>query len=212
MNQNRNLSDMKCCAVLFAITYVIEAFIDSFNNALEALETENYRGNKNKNKDYTVAIGENGKKCHPQDNENEITDTDTCHRDINDKNNFDEINKSKNKCGSNENNNHDNLGSNNKFDKNRTVHHNCLSKAFYSFLPLFSILSLFSASLEKDEKFHFYRVKLLSISQGNFVRKFRSFCCENGNEDFTDLEDISEHGFDNVHQTDHNKKDLGSEK
>ena len=203
---------MKCCAVLFAITYVIEAFIDSFNNALDALETENNGEDKNKNKHTTATIGENGKKCHSQNNENEITDSDTCHSAFNEKYNFDRINQSKNKSGNDENNNHDNIGDNNKFDKSKTVHHNRLSKSLYSFLPLLSIISLFTASMDTDEKFHFYRLKLLSTLQGNFVRKFRCFCCENGNEDFTDLEDISEHGIDSIDQTDHNEKDLGSKK
>lgn len=203
---------MKCCVVLFAITYVIEAFIDSFNNALDALETENDGENKKKNINSAATVGENGKKCHSQNNENETTDSDTCHSYFNDKNSFEKMKISDNISGNYENYNHDNVEDNNKFDKSKTVRHNHLSKALYSFLPLFSILSLFTASLDTDEKFHFYRLKLSSILQGNFVRKFRCFCCENGNEDFTDLEDTSEHGIDNIYQTDHNEKDLRSKK
>ena len=203
---------MKCCAVLFAITYVIEAFMDSFNNALEVLETENNSANKKNNEDLIATIGDSGKKFNSQNNENEITDSDTCHNDINDEINSNRIKKSRSNCGNDENINYDNVGNNNKFDKGKTAQHNRLSKAFYSFLPLFSILSLFTASLDKDEKFHIYRLKFLSIVQGNFVRKFRCFCCENGNEDFTDLEDISEHGFDNIRQKDHDEKDLESKK
>lgn len=203
-NQNRHLFDIKCCAVLFTITYVIEVFVDNLNTALEVLEVDEEKEiGKNQTKTVVITVGVN---CRSQNNGNKIiTDFDSKDRSVTGDADVGEKNENVNTDRIN----HD--GVEGEKEKKR-VNHSRISKAVYSFLPLFSISSLFKASLRIGEKFHFYRLKLLSVLQGNMVQKFRLFCCDNDNEDFTDLDDNSVFRSDACHSTCVSERDLGSDK
>lgn len=202
---------MKCCAVLFAITYVIEAFLDNLKNAIEVLEVDEEK-ESSKNNSKTVILSD-GVNCHSENNGNQITDFDCEDRSLTD--NTDLGGKNRHRKG-NENTDRINQdggeGEKKKFEINKRVNRNRISKVFFSFLPVFSLSSLFTAYLEISEKFHFYRLKLLTVLQGNIVQKFRLFCCENGNEYFTDLEDNTVFCSGACHSTCVSERDLGSDK
>lgn len=202
---------MKCCAVLFAITYVIEAFVDNLNTALEVLEVDEKK-EIGKNKSKTVIFSD-GVTCHSQSNGNQVTDFDSKDKSVPDSKDIGGGNRHRKEYENTDRIDHDGgVGEKDKIEINKRVNRNRISKAVYTFLPLFSISSLFTASLEIGEKFHFYRLKLLTVLQGNLVQKFRLFYCENGYEDFTDLEDISVICSDARHSTCVSERDLGSDK
>jgi hypothetical protein len=190
---------------------VIEAFVDNLKNALEVLEVDKEK-EISKNHSKTVILND-GVTCHSRSNGNQKTNFDSKDGSVTDKTDVGEKNRHRKENGNNDRINHDGgVGEKDKIEINKRVNRNRISKAVYSFLPLFSISSLFKASLEIGEKFHFYRLKLLTVLKGNIVQKFRLFCCENGIEDFTDLEDDSVFRSGARHSTCVSGRDLGSDK
>jgi hypothetical protein len=191
---------------------VIEAFIDNLKNALEVLEVDEEKEiSENHIKTVVLSDGVNG---HYQNNGNQVTtDLDSKDGSVTGNTDIGEENWCRKENGKNYRIDHNGgEGEIKKIEINKIVNRNRILKAVYSFLPLFSVSSLFTASLEIGEKFHFYRLKLLTVLRGNIVQKFRLFYCENGNEDFTDLEDNSVFRSDACHSTCVSERDLGSDK
>ena len=148
-----------------------------------------------------------------QNNVNQVADFDIINRSATAMNNFNDTNHNKNKNEKDDKENYnDDARGKKKLEKIINVDDNRQSKALYSFLPLFLILSLFTASLDNDEKFHFHRTELLTVLEGNIVKKFRVLCCENDDEYSRDMETSTVFSFSPLHSTNDKEKNHESDK